>query len=55
LPLFAIAQSRFEFALAKAQDMRADFEGLFVGCEGAGGGVLFLGCAAPAFVEGLAV
>jgi hypothetical protein len=53
LPLFTIAQSGFEFAFAKAQDMRADFEGLSIGGEGAGGGVLFLRGAAPAFVEGL--
>jgi hypothetical protein len=53
LPLFTIVQSGFEFAFAKAQDMRADFEGLFVGGERAGGGVLFLGSAAAAFVEGL--
>jgi hypothetical protein len=31
----------------------ADLETLFVGGEGAGGGVLFLGGTAPAFVEGL--
>ena len=53
LALFAIVQSGFEFAFAKAQDMRADLEGLFVGGEGAGGGVLFLRGAAAAFVEGL--
>jgi hypothetical protein len=53
LALFAVAQPGFEFALAKAQDMRADLEGLFVSGEGAGGGVLFLRSAAPAFVEGL--
>jgi len=33
--------------------MRADLEGLFVGGEGTGGGVLFLRGAAAAFVEGL--
>jgi hypothetical protein len=33
--------------------MRADLEGLFIGGESAGGGVLFLRGAAAAFVEGL--
>lgn len=33
--------------------MRADLEGLFVGGQGTDGGVLFLGSAAPTFVEGL--
>jgi hypothetical protein len=53
LPLFAVAQAGFEFAFTKAQDMRADLKGLFVGGESAGGRVLFLTGAAPAFVEGL--
>jgi hypothetical protein len=53
LPLFAIIKSRLEFAFAQGKDMGADLEGLFVGGEGAGGGVLFLGGAAAAFVEGL--
>lgn len=53
LALFAIAQSGFELAFAKAQNMRADLESLFVGGEGAGGGVLLLRSAAAAVVEGL--
>ena len=51
LPLFAVAQAEFEFALAKAQDMRADLECLFVGGDGTSGGVLFLRGAAAALVE----
>jgi hypothetical protein len=53
LALFAIAQSGFELAFAKAQNMRADLESLLVGGEGAGGGVLLLRSAAAALVEGL--
>lgn len=53
LPLLAVAQSGLEVASAQGKDVRADLDGLFVGGEGAGGGVLLLRSTSPALGEGL--